>query len=125
MPKYKVTKAGKTYLKTTPVGSQSPAADQMLFHMARSGGDIRTRSYWKDTPEINGHLEDLLKRGLIEHMDKCTYEDCQEGSTDLVESRKLNKVIKTCYKHAEVVVEEENPEYTINCPYCGCWIPIN
>jgi len=59
------------------------------------------------------------------HIRRCQYEDCQEEANELVESRKLNKVIDTCYKHAKVVVDEGNPEYTVSCPHCGCWIPVN
>jgi len=57
-------------------------------------------------------------------MPKCKYEDCKEKATDWVHSSKLNKVIKTCYEHTRVVVEEENPEHIESCPHCGCWIPI-
>ena len=56
---------------------------------------------------------------------KCNYENCQEEATDWVYCRETGKVIKTCYKHAKIVVDEDNPEYIESCPRCGCWIPIN
>ena len=58
-------------------------------------------------------------------MSICEYEDCQKEATDLVYSRKLDKVIETCSRHTREVVDEENPEYVETCPHCGCWIPIN
>jgi len=58
-------------------------------------------------------------------MAKCEYEDCEKDAYDLVYSRKLDKVIETCYDHAKVVVDEGNPEYIQSCPHCGCWIPVN
>ena len=58
-------------------------------------------------------------------MKKCSYEDCTKEADTLVYSRKLHKVIKTCYDHAQIVVDEGSPEYIEDCPNCGCLIPVN
>lgn len=61
----------------------------------------------------------------LQDFDKCEYEDCEQKATDLVYSRKKNDVLACCEGHAEVVIDEDNPEYHHQCDNCGCGLPIN
>ena len=56
---------------------------------------------------------------------RCSFEECPKQATGLAYSRKKEKVVKVCHEHALIIVEEDAPEYTTNCPHCGCFIPVN
>ena len=65
---------------------------------------------------------------------KCSFEDCTESATNLACGRywtqyNTKKGHPTpawyCEKHADEVAEESDPEYTENCPNCGCRFGVN
>jgi hypothetical protein len=60
----------------------------------------------------------------IRKTDKCI-KGCGKQATELVYSRALGRIVKTCYDHYEIVMEEGSPEYYEDCPNCGCHIPVN
>jgi len=57
--------------------------------------------------------------------DVCESGDCPSMATSMVYSRKLDKVVLCCEPHADIVVDEHNPEYTDICENCGCMYGVN
>ena len=55
----------------------------------------------------------------------CEYKDCNKEAEMMVYSRRQDKVMNTCWEHAQRVVDEGAPEYHETCPNCGCLIPVN
>jgi hypothetical protein len=56
---------------------------------------------------------------------KCEHPGCTNAATDTVYSRNLRRVLCCCGGHAQLVVDERNPEYDHDCENCGCHLPIN
>ena len=61
----------------------------------------------------------------LSEAERCENEVCYNTATDIVYSRKLEKVILCCGSCADDVVNEGHPEYEHNCENCGCMLPIN
>lgn len=57
--------------------------------------------------------------------DRCETDGCDKLATDIVYSRKVEKVLLCCTPHADIVMEEETPEYWDDCENCGCRLPVN
>ena len=64
---------------------------------------------------------------ILNPNDICEHNRCNGKTiaTQLTYSRKLNKIMKLCKSHTNIVVDETNPEYLECCPNCGCNIPVN
>ncbi len=56
---------------------------------------------------------------------KCESGDCNQAASDMVHSRKLNKVIFCCDECADTVLDEGDPEYWGTCENCGCRQGVN
>lgn len=74
------------------------------------------------TPEpkskkVADHIEQL--GGL------CEAENCTRMTTDIVYSRRRGEVLLCCDTCAQIVVDEECPEYHETCTNCGCLLPVN
>ncbi len=56
---------------------------------------------------------------------KCEWEDCKEEATVLVYWKRNDKLLRLCDYHAAIVVDDRRPEYTVDCPNCGCRFGVN
>ena len=61
---------------------------------------------------------------------ECQYKGCRRKATALAASRYDTKqhpagVAHYCEQHADDVVEEGHPEYTVSCPNCECLFGVN
>ncbi len=61
----------------------------------------------------------------LEEGDKCECEGCKEEAVYMVYSRNLGKVVFCCDPHADIVVDEQYPEYNDVCSNCGCMQGVN
>ncbi len=52
----------------------------------------------------------------------CAYERCDKPATELACGRYAGHTQPAyyCDEHASEVVEEDTPEYAVNCPNCDC-----
>ncbi len=57
--------------------------------------------------------------------DLCEFKNCKEVATWLVYDRGKEDVLKCCNYHADVVLEQDSPEYTEVCPNCECQQGVN
>lgn len=62
---------------------------------------------------------------------KCTYKNCELPATGIAAGREeLDKgsghpnPALYCDSHADVVANEDWPEYVTDCPNCGCWFGV-
>jgi hypothetical protein len=55
----------------------------------------------------------------------CEYDGCDKKATDIVYSIDNQNVMLCCEVHADIVQDEQHPEYRDTCPNCGCRNPIN
>jgi hypothetical protein len=62
----------------------------------------------------------------------CEFDGCGEPATDLAKGRRHfsgnpghPRVGNYCTKHADVVADEGDPEYVVDCPNCGCQFGVN
>lgn len=55
----------------------------------------------------------------------CEHGDCYRAVTDIVYSRHQRRVMLCCERHADVVVDEDCPEYQDSCENCGCRQGVN
>lgn len=62
----------------------------------------------------------ILRKGQ-----KCENKDCNQDATCLAYSRYQKKVGVYCTWHANLVVDEDYPEYDVECPNCGCGFGVN
>ncbi len=58
-------------------------------------------------------------------VEKCEVDECEFRPETLVYSRAQNKVLACCYKHADIISKETNPEIVTTCVNCNCMLPIN
>lgn len=56
---------------------------------------------------------------------KCQYKDCEEVALWLAYSRHEKKVGAYCDFHYYQVLDEDYPEYGVDCPNCGCGFGVN
>lgn len=70
---------------------------------------------------------------IVEITGKCAIEDCQSEAKFLACGRESYDENRPghpepacyCELHAREVAEEQWPEYTDNCPNCGCMFGVN
>jgi len=56
----------------------------------------------------------------------CAFEGCENVATEVVKGRTGHPDIGAyCEAHAQEVEVEENPEYVVDCPNCGCRFGVN
>jgi len=56
---------------------------------------------------------------------KCQYDECKQEALYKVFNKKENKVGLYCDYHEESIKCQNNAEYSICCPNCGCSISVN
>ena len=63
---------------------------------------------------------------------RCRFEDCKEKATHIASgsATSLNPEHHPvpniyCEKHAYIIADEHTPEYTTDCPNCGCKFGVN
>ena len=57
--------------------------------------------------------------------DNCEWPGCLEMATDMVYNKRAMAVFHYCRHHADYVSNFDNPEYTVDCPNCGCVFGVN
>lgn len=63
---------------------------------------------------------------ITEVSGQCQYENCTEAATSIACGRHYHADVGCyCDKHADLVVDENCPEYHENCPNCGCRFGVN
>ena len=56
----------------------------------------------------------------------CQYEGCERPAEVLAVDRRHKYAVGSyCEEHATRIAEEDNPEYVVGYPNCGCLIPVN
>lgn len=64
----------------------------------------------------------------------CEYEGCERPATEIAAGRKSYSECSEkrhggvgvyCSVHALMVADEGRPEYTVDCPNCGCAFGVN
>lgn len=68
---------------------------------------------------------------IVEIKGTCEYEDCNEPATQIACGR-ISYLSHTghnlgcyCEYHSEIVADEDDPEYVVYCPNCGCAFGVN
>jgi hypothetical protein len=61
----------------------------------------------------------------INDVSKCEVDGCENEPEAIVYSRDLQKIVIACGYHADIVVDEQHPEYTDECRNCGCMQGVN
>ena len=58
---------------------------------------------------------------------KCQYTGCDESASCLAYGRdgEITYPISCCEEHADIIANQENPEYVVGCPGCGCRFGVN
>ena len=57
---------------------------------------------------------------------KCEYEDCNKPAVFLAKGRTEHPSVGVyCTVHSMMVADEDWPEYTADCPNCGCGFGVN
>lgn len=68
---------------------------------------------------------------ITEITGKCSYERCNEQATHIACGREYftdtphHNTDCYCFLHACMVAKENSPEYTVDCPNCGCAFGVN
>ena len=55
----------------------------------------------------------------------CQYPGCNNKATCIAYGRSEKEPKLYCDAHAEVVCDQQAPEYVVNCPNCGCSFGVN
>lgn len=55
----------------------------------------------------------------------CEWLNCLEPATAKVYQRQTKKILFVCSEHAEIVIDQDNPEYWTECPNCKCQFGVN
>lgn len=56
----------------------------------------------------------------------CSFKDCKELGTTIAVGHSGHFPLGIyCDKHAQIVANDTLPEYTVNCPCCGCKFGVN
>jgi hypothetical protein len=67
---------------------------------------------------------------IIKIEGNCQYEDCDKPATCIAQGRsyswsKGHDLGLYCEHHADIVSDENSPEYQVDCPNCGCLFGVN
>jgi len=56
----------------------------------------------------------------------CGYIGCDKPVTNIAAGRVSSKIPRYfCEDHAQIVANEQEPEYVVSCPNCGCRFGVN
>lgn len=64
---------------------------------------------------------------LLKPDDRCSFEGCRKKAVAIAVGRLTGhtEIDVYCQEHAEIVSDENNPEYPHTCPNCGLMSGIN
>lgn len=56
---------------------------------------------------------------------KCQWDHCDQPATQVAYGRRRREIGVYCEAHADRVIDQDMPEYTVSCPNCGCGFGVN
>lgn len=66
---------------------------------------------------------------IVKIIGKCQYKKCDQDATTIACGRVVDdfgsELGAYCELHAEIVADQDNPEYNVGCPNCGCRFGVN
>lgn len=62
---------------------------------------------------------------IIKITGKCQYPECDNKATHIAYGREEKEPKLYCDVHADVVCDQQSPEYVTSCPNCGCLFGVN
>lgn len=56
---------------------------------------------------------------------KCAQNDCGQPATETVYDKRNDAWLSCCELHAQQILDQDDPEYVVGCPNCGCRVAVN